>query len=455
MVEVLTLDTPELGDRSYLIHDGEQAIVVDPQRDTDRVLELASAAGVKIRCVAETHIHNDYLSGGPDLSQRLGAPYLVGAADQVEFPRQSVHPGDLVAVGTMHLQALATPGHTPTHLAYLLSSDGREQAVFSGGSLLYGALGRTDLVSASRSAELARAQLRSAHGLLALEDELRLYPTHGFGSFCASAVASEVGAQGTIGDERRGNPAAAARDEEAFVRDLLGGYTAYPTYYAHMGPGNRSGAAAPDLTLPPALGLAEVGQRIRQRQWVIDLRTRLAFGADHVRGTLNFPSGLHLATYVGWVVPWKAPLSIVGSAQEEVLRARRDLSRIGVDWLAGWCPTPLAELEAELGRSSYQVTDFAGLARAMSSGAVQVLDARRPDEWRQGHVRGSINIHLPDLPARLAELPRHPTWVHCTAGYRASIAASLLDREGWEVVLVDDDFGRAPETGLPLELPAS
>jgi hydroxyacylglutathione hydrolase len=449
LVEVVTLETPELGDRTYLVHDGKQAIVVDPQRDTDRVLALADSARVQITCVAETHIHNDYVSGGWALSQALGARYLVAAADDVSFQRQPVSEGDRVEVGSMTLQALATPGHTANHLSFLLWAKDGPRALFSGGSLLYGAVGRTDLVSPRLTEELARAQHRSALRLGALPESLALYPTHGFGSFCASAPTSATEPSHTIGTQRATNPAMIG-DEDGFVKGLLAGYSLYPRYYAHMSPLNLEGAAAPDLSLPPPIDIAEVGRRIQGGEWVIDLRGRTEFGPAHVAGTVNFPTGEQLATYVGWVVPWAAPLTMVASSRADVGRARRALARIGIDWLAGWSNVPLADLQAALGSSSYLVTNFQGLAEAVRSHDVQILDARRPDEWRERHIKNAINIHLPDLPPRISELPNRPIWVHCSAGYRASVAASLLDRAGREVVLVDDDIERLEEVGLEL-----
>jgi rhodanese-related sulfurtransferase len=203
--------------------------------------------------------------------------------------------------------------------------------------------------------------------------------------------------------------------------------------------------------LPPDIDIDELGRRIRALEWVVDVRSRTEFGASHVAGTLNFPSGLLLATYVGWVVPWGAPITLVGGSRSDVVRTQRDLSRIGIDWLAGWSQTPLEELQRALGSSSYLVTDFAGLARALGEQQLLVLDARRPDEWRQGHIKGAVNIHLPDLPERLSELPNRPTWVHCASGYRASVAASLLDRARREVVLVDDEIDNLAKAGLELE----
>jgi rhodanese-related sulfurtransferase len=348
----------------------------------------------------------------------------------------------------MTLRALATPGHTPNHLSYLLTVDDTPQAIFSGGSLLYGAVGRTDLISSNLTEELARAQHRSARLLAELPGEIDLYPTHGFGSFCASAPPSETEPSHALAAQRDSN-AALIEDEDGFVRDLLAGYSLFPRYYAHMAPINREGAAAPELALPPEIELGEVGRRINEGQWVIDLRTRTEFGASHVAGTINFPTGDLLSTYVGWVVPWGAPLTVVATPEESVRRARRDLGRIGIEWLS-WSRLHLADLKNALGRSSYRVTNFEGLAEALRAQDVQILDARRPDEWRQRHIKNAINIHLADLPTRIGELPDRPTWVHCAAGYRAAVAASLLDRAGREVVLVDDDIGRVEEAGLDL-----
>ncbi|MFZ0168458.1 MAG: MBL fold metallo-hydrolase [Candidatus Dormiibacterota bacterium] len=450
MVEVVTLDTPELGDRTYLVHDGQQGVVVDPQRDTDRVLAVADSAQVTITCVAETHIHNDYVSGGRALAEELGARYLVAAQDEVGFQHQPVTEGDRIDVGSMTMQALSTPGHTPSHLSFLVWSEKAPRVLFSGGSLLYGAVGRTDLVSPDLTVALAHAQHQSARRLAALPEEVELYPTHGFGSFCASGPMPDSEPNHSIRIQRLSNPAV-TDDEEGFVTSLLAGYSLYPRYYAHMGELNRAGAQEPDRSLPPEIEIAEVGRRIRGHEWVIDVRSRAEFSACHVGGTVNFPSGLLLATYVGWVVPWGLPITIVGSSRADVVRTQRDLARIGIDWLAGWSGAPLDELRHELGSSSYRVTDFAGLARAIGSEQPLVLDARRPDEWREGHIKGAINIHLPDLPERISELPDRPTWVHCASGYRASVAASLLDRAGREVVLVDDEIDHLAQAGLELE----
>lgn len=450
MLEVITIETPELGNRTYLVHDGGKGLVIDPQRDIDRVTSLADSAKIEINFVAETHIHNDYVSGGRALSERTGARYLVAAAEDVAFLRQPLSEGDRVQVGAMTLQALATPGHTRSHLAFVVSDGDRPAALFSGGSLLYGAVGRTDLVSPELTEELARFQHRSALRLAALPEELGLFPTHGFGSFCASGASSPSDAGLSLGSQREVNPALTA-DEEGFVRALLAGYSDYPRYYAYMGARNLEGAAAPAPDLPPQIDVPEAGRRISAGEWVIDLRPRSEFAPAHVKGTVNFPAQEQLATYIGWVVPWGSPLTVVAESPELVSHARRDLARIGIDQFAGWVRAPLGDLQAAQGGSSYPVTDFRGLAKAQLTADLQILDARRPDEWRQEHIRGSINIHLPDLLSRLNELPDRLTWVHCSAGYRAAVAASLLDRAGRKVVLVDDAIARLGLAGLELE----
>ena len=220
MVEITTIETPSLGDRSYLVTDGTVALVVDPQRDIDRVLALTGSRGIAVTHVFETHIHNDYLTGGLALARATGAAYHVNAADEVAFDRVPVADGDEVDVGaSMRVRVIATPGHTFTHLAYALedTATGEVVAVFTGGSLLHGSTGRPDLLGAEHAPALAAAQHASARRLAAtLPGQAVVYPTHGFGSFCAATL---PGADGfTIGEERHANPALTL-DEDSYVTD--------------------------------------------------------------------------------------------------------------------------------------------------------------------------------------------------------------------------------------------
>ena len=338
MIEITAIDTRSLGDRAYLATDGSAALVIDPQRDFDRVMELAAERGVMITDVLETHIHNDYVTGGYALARATGAAYHVNAADQVTFQRTPVADGDVIEVGAMRLRALATPGHTFTHLSYALEEGGTVIAVFTGGSLLYGSTGRTDLLGAEHQTELARAQYGSARRLAReLPDAASVCPTHGFGSFCAATQAG--GTSSTIGNEKRVNPALTLAEAE-FVETMLAGLDAYPAYYAHMGAANAAGPAAPDLSPPRRADAAELRRRIDAGEWVVDLRSRTAFAAGHLRGALNFELGDNFATYLGWLIPWGMPLTLIGSAAADVAAAQRELVRIGIDKLAAAAAGP-------------------------------------------------------------------------------------------------------------------
>ncbi|MGO8886464.1 MAG: rhodanese-like domain-containing protein [Streptosporangiaceae bacterium] len=442
MMEIVTIETPSLGDRGYLATDGRVALVVDTQRDFDRVLAAARQRGVTITDVFETHIHNDYVTGGLALARFVGAAYHVNAADPVSFDRAPVTDGDVIKVGDMAVRAIGTPGHTFTHLSYVLQDGDRPIAVFTGGSLLSGSTGRTDLLGAEHAAELARAQYTSARRLAReLPDETALCPTHGFGSFCSATPAA--GRDTTIGTEKRVNPAL-TQDEAAYVEALLAGLDAYPAYYAHMGPANAAGPAAPDLSAPDLADAAELRRRIDAGEWVVDLRSRVAFAIGHVRGSLHFELGNSFVTYLGWLIPWGAALALLGESEQQIADAQRDLVRIGIDRIqaaAAGMPRDWAGADP---LRAYPVGDFAALVRTLAEGPAVVLDVRRHSEWDTAHVTGSLSIPLHELRGRISELPSGAVWVHCQSGYRASVAASLLDAAGRDVVLIDDDFDRAP-----------
>jgi hydroxyacylglutathione hydrolase len=453
MIEIITISTPSLGDRSYLATDGRSAVVVDPQRDIDRVLAVAAARGVTVTHVFETHIHNDYLSGGLALARATGAAYHVNAADAVAFDRVGVRHGDVLTAGTMRVRVIATPGHTFTHLAYALAdaATGEAIAVFTGGSLLHGATGRPDLLGAEHAPALAAAQHESARRLAeTLPGQAAVHPTHGFGSFCAGSPAGTPGADGsTIADERRRNPALTL-DATSYVAGLLAGLDEYPAYYAQMGPANAAGPAAADLTPPAAASGAQIGARIEAGEWVVDLRHRRMFAAGHLPGSLSFEYGDNLVANLGWLLPPGTPVILIGGAPAQVVEAQRDLARIGIDRIAAAASGASGLPAGAPPLTSYPVSDFAGLAAVRRRQPVTVLDVRRRLEWAAGHIDGAVHIPLHHLPGRLAVLPPGPIWVHCQAGYRASVAASLLDAAGRSVTAIDDDFGRAALAGLPV-----
>jgi rhodanese-related sulfurtransferase len=349
----------------------------------------------------------------------------------------------------MRVTAVATPGHTFTHLSYALTNraTGTQVAVFSGGSLLYEATGRPDLLGEAHTDALVRHQHASAARLAALlPDEAQVLPTHGFGSFCAATQSDATSS--TMGQEKRANPAL-TQDEETYVEELLAGLGAWPAYYVHMAPANAAGPGAPDLATPEPADAAQLRERIEAGEWVVDLRHRTAFAAGHAPGTLNFGLEGPFATYLGWLVAWGTPITLLGASAQDVAEAQRELVRIGIDRPAAHATGgPEDWATGEL--ASFPTATFADLAQVRHHRAVAVLDVRRSDEHADGRIAGAVNIPLHELPTRLADVPSGEVWVHCAGGYRASVAASMLDAAGRRLVAIDDSFDNAEQVGLHL-----
>lgn len=429
---VCTIETPSLGDRSYLVHDDTTAFVVDPPRDIDRILAVADDEGVAIEAIFETHVHNDYVSGGLALSRRTGASLIASADDDLSFEVRGVRDGDRVTIGELTVRVRHSPGHTHSHLSYVLEASGGPWAVFTGGSLLYGTVGRTDLLGESETDELTRDQWRTVRSLVEdLPDDVRVYPTHGFGSFC-SAQAGADRTSGTIADEHE-NVAVVTDDVDAFVESLLAGLTDYPAYYAHMAPLNRAGLNEPDLSMPAEVDVAELGRRLEAGEWVVDLRDRRAYAGGHLVGTFNFEAG-GLPVHLGWLIPWGMRLTLLADDPDDITRAQRELARIGIDRPA---QADLDDARSALPTGSYRVVEYDELAAVPASARTfRVVDVRRADEFAAGHLDEAVNIPLHELLDHLHHVPDGELWVHCASGARASIAASMLHRAHFDVVLV-------------------
>ncbi|MCV7056606.1 MBL fold metallo-hydrolase [Mycolicibacterium gilvum] len=446
-MNVTIIETSGLGDRSYLVSDGDVATVIDPQRDIDRVLDLAQEKNVSITHVLETHIHNDYVTGGLELARTVGAEYVVSAEDDVAFDRRPVADGDIIDAGPFRFQVLHTPGHTHTHVSYVLQNTGGEPVgVFTGGSMLHGTTGRTDLLGDDHTKELTHAQFHSVRRLAAeLPDDVQVYPTHGFGSFCSATPSS--GDSSTIAEQRSNNPAL-TNDEQTFVDELIAGLSAYPAYYAHMGVINAEGPQPVDLSMPAPVDAGEIRRRIDSGEWVVDLRNRTAFAAGHLSGSMGFELSGQFVTYLGWLYAWGTPLTLIAERPEDILEARRELARIGVDNLTGSAVGDVDTLADGTALNSYRVADFADLRETIGADGLTVLDVRQTNEFDEAHIPGALNIPLHELLSRRGEVPDGQVWVHCGSGYRASIAASMLDKPSRTVVLIDDAFDNAKEQEL-------
>lgn len=436
--------TPGLGDNSYLVWSGDEALLVDPQRDAWRFLAAARRRGVSIRWVIETHVHNDYLSGARTIKEATGAMIGAPACGGYTFAHRALREGDEIQVGDLRLVALETPGHTPEHLAYLVfeGQAGGPVALFSGGSLIVGSAGRTDLLGDEKTGELTRAQFHSLRRLSKFDDDVLVLPTHGAGSFCAATTPS-MRRTSTLGEERTMNPALTASDEDHFVRQQLSDLLAFPTYYRYMAPINRAGPAVV-TSVPPLAPLtpAEVDRLAGNGTSIVDARDRLHFAAAHIPGSVNVELDSTFASYVGWVIPFGGSVALVLPDESEAAKAEvmTQLLRIGYDRVAGYLTGAIDAWKSEgYEVASYPVAEIDDLCRACLSGQpMTIVDVRQRREWDQGHIpEKSVHLFVGDIPAHLNELPEDTElWTICASGHRASTAASLLDRAGLRVRLV-------------------
>ncbi len=443
-LELETFLTEELGDSTYLLASGGEALLVDPQRDAWRFIEAARRRGWRIRRVLETHAHNDYLSGALEVGAATGAEIVAPARGGYRFPHRPVDQDDVVELGDLRLVARATPGHTFEHVAWQVhKGDAVEPtAIFTGGSLLVGSAGRTDLVGPEATEELTRAQYRTLQALADLPDAVVVLPTHGSGSFCASNL-PDLGRRTTIGLERERNAALHAPDEATFLERQLAALRRYPAYYAHMGSLNRVGPpVVGHLPEVEGLGPEAVERRVAEGAVVVDARDRQAFAARHLPGSLNVELGDSFSAYVGWLVPFGRPVVLIApdDAPDAAREAALQLFRIGYGAGLGRLVGGIDAWEAS-GRpvGAYPTAGMRDLHASWARGErPRIIDVRQPAEWaEEGTLPDSEQIFIGDLPARVGSLARSPeAWVVCVSGYRAAIGASLLDAAGVRVRLV-------------------
>jgi len=436
--EVVVIPTPGLGNSTYLVAVDGRAAAIDVPRDAWRIHDAAEQRGWHITHVLETHVHNDYLSGALELAASHGATIVAPAEGGYDFGCQPAREGFELDLGGAGLVARATPGHTPEHLSWeLQDSRGQPTTLFSGGSLLVGGVGRTDLLGLARLDEMTAAQYRTMRRLEELPDEVVVRPTHGAGSFC---VAGDVDITGdaTIGALRRWNPAFAAPDLAAFEGELASGRTLYPFYYRRMAPLNRRGPRL--LGGPPAphpMTTHAFAEARAAGAWVLDARDRWAFAELHVQGSWNIEAGDSFAAYAGWLLPYDAPLCLVVDSPEQEVEVRDELSRIGYDHVLGHLGGGMDAWLAVGGEtSSYETASWEALRTADPR---QVLDVRQPYEWREGAIPGSRRVFVADLPGVVDDLADGSSYlVACRTGVRAAIAASILDAAGIAVRPVVD-----------------
>jgi glyoxylase-like metal-dependent hydrolase (beta-lactamase superfamily II)/rhodanese-related sulfurtransferase len=436
-----------LGNSAYLVELGDGgALVVDPGRDPTPFLELARRRWLRITHAAETHLHADFVSGSRELAAR-GARVVGARAANLRFPYQGVDDGEELELGGLVLRALATPGHAPEHLAWLLSDGGRPLALFSGGALLVGGVARTDLVGPDQTGPLTAAAWRSARRFLGLPDDLRVYPTHGAGSFCSTPGGAERTT--TIGAERAHNRLLTAPDEAAFSERLLGSLGSFPPYFLRLREVNRRGPEVltdGDRALPK-VPVEQVRRRLGDGAVLIDARPVRAFAAGHPAGALSIALRPAFATWLGWLVEPDRPLLFVLDDDQDRDELVRQCHGIGYDRLAGelaggmaaWRGAGLPEGRLEL----------VGPERA---GEGLALDVRQADEVAGGRLPGAVAVELGALDGG-DRLPAGPLTVMCAHGERAMTGASLLARAGrgdLRVVVGGGPAEWSAATGQPL-----
>lgn len=450
-MEIQAIRTPGLGDATYILAHAGLAVVVDPQRDVDRFLSAAKGLGAQIGYVLETHLHNDYVSGGRDLASTAGAQLVLPAGAGVAFDHlPGFHQEDLATDVGFTIRPLHTPGHTPEHLSYLILFDDKPYALFSGGSLLVSSAGRTDMLGHDRAGQLAKLQYGSLQRLTRLPDEVGLFPTHGEGSFCTASGAGRT--TSTIGLEKEQNPVLHYPDVEAFVTGQLAGLQPFPSYYPHMAPINTSGPKPIPSGGPADLTPADLANR-GQQVYLVDARPRAAFAAGHVAGSLGVELSDQFGTWVGWLLPFNAEIAIVLDPDQDIEEAVVQLARIGFDRVHGVFRHTDAWRAEGRPLVSYPTVGVPEYVHAVHApGNRQLLDVRAPAEWEAGHLPGSLHCYLPDLAAGVPTSlrPNAPVWVACGTGRRASIAAGLLEHHGFQPVVLSQ--GGVPDVLKQLHL---
>jgi glyoxylase-like metal-dependent hydrolase (beta-lactamase superfamily II)/rhodanese-related sulfurtransferase len=419
-----------LGNSSYLIGIGDKrALALDPRRDPTPYLEAARDRGWVIVAALETHLHADFISGGRELAA-TGSTLYAPAASGLSFTHRPVEGTGEISFGELALRALPTPGHTPEHLAYLVSDEEGPTALFSGGSLLVGSVARTDLIAPEQTEQLTRLLFRSLREQLSpLPDELPVYPTHGSGSFCIAGVSGQRTT--TLGAERRHNPFLRIHDEEEFVARMFANLGSYPTYYRHLRERNRRGPAVYGAGIPnlESLTPAKVGRRTAQGAVLVDVRPAVDWAEGHVPGSISIALRDAFASWLGWLIDIDSPLIFVlGPGQDRNDLIRKCLA-IGYENLAGELEGGIeAWTAAGLPLSATPRVSFEGINER------RLLDVRQRSEWELGHIPGAIHIELGSLVA--TPIPAGPLAVHCGHGDRATTAASLLERAGRTDVIV-------------------
>ncbi len=440
--------------------------IVDPRRDVDVYLQYASAQGVRISHVLETHVHADFASGARELAERTGARLLLSAFDrgelyEVKFPHEPLQDGQDLTLGTARIVSRHTPGHTPEHMSFLVYDTSRSteapMMMLSGDFVFVGSLGRPDLLGEEAKRGLADRLFESVQRLAHLPDGLEIHPGHGSGSMCGAGMSDRP--MSTLGFERLANPyLRKTLDRAAFIEKILTNVPPFPPYYRRMKTVNSEGL--PSLDGLPGLNPLPVDafrKRMDAGAIAIDLRDQLSFGGAHVPGSFGLGVGADLSTWAAWVVPYDTPILLVDRDGTSIESAVRSLVRVGLDRVEGFLRGGVpAWTSAGLQVSHTPQLSPRELHERLARGErLRVIDVRTDGEWRAGHIDGATHVMGGLLADRAAELKSgEPIAVVCASGYRSTVAASVLERAGVGPVFhVAGGMTAWRSAGLPQVLP--
>jgi hydroxyacylglutathione hydrolase len=459
----------KLAQASYLIacqHTG-LALVVDPNRDIERYVRAALDEGVTIAAVTETHIHADFASGSRELAARAGATLYLsdeGDADWKYDPgiahgAEMLRDGSHFMVGDVRIDVVHTPGHTPEHLAFLVtdtSTGNAAMGALTGDFIFVGDVGRPDLLERAAGytgtmKDAARTLFRSIQRFKSHPDYLQIWPGHGAGSACGKALGAMP--QSTLGYERLFNWGLVESNEDTFVRDVLAGQPDPPAYFAVMKRINRDGPPARRSAPPPRISASDLATRLREGDAVVDTRTAAEFAARHAASSINIPYTKSFLTHSGSLLPYDRDVYlIVAEGSEDSIVDNLEL--IGIDRIGGvYSLRSVDDLEsAGIAIASTPQTTTQAVKDRRSRNGQLVLDVRGNDEWEHGHIPGAIHIPLGSLESRLSELPTTgDIAVHCQGGNRSAIAASILQKNGITVSNVTGGFDEWEQLGGAVE----
>jgi hydroxyacylglutathione hydrolase len=416
------------------------AIVIDARRDVDVYVEMAKAQGLRIAYTFETHVHADFACGSRELAA-VGAKTITGPGAHLRYANHEAAHGERLRVGDISIEFMHTPGHTPEHLSILVNQPEQPTRIFSGDTLFVGAVGRPDLLGEEQTRRLAEALYDSLFKkLLVLDERIQVHPGHGAGSLCGAGIGSEPFT--TIGQEKRFNPMLQHKTKDAFVAAVLADLPDTPPYFPRMKKLNQEGAPLLGLVNgyrgPAPLSPAATANAIRNGAMLIDLRSAEAFADSHPLGALNLGIGPKVGYWAGYVLPADVKVVLLGANPHETTEAARQLMRVGVSRIDGYVNGGFAAWRnAGLSTGTMSLTTVQELASAFGKGtAPLVVDVRTDREWKAGHIDGAMHIPLGDLTRRAAEIPRdRPVTTICEAGYRSSLAASVLARAGLDNVV--------------------